>query len=93
LTENVFNGHMARLQTLISGQRRFIADASQQLRTPTARQVGLELAEDNCTVLSRGIGLGLTIVRDIAAMHKAVIRLLYGENGNSLKVEVRFPTA
>ncbi len=39
------NGYMARLQTLIAGQRRFIADASHQLRTPlTVLKMQAELA-------------------------------------------------
>jgi two-component system sensor histidine kinase TctE len=38
-----------------------------------------------------GSGLGLTIVRDIAAMHKASIDLSEGIQGAGLKVSVRFP--
>jgi two-component system sensor histidine kinase TctE len=39
------NGYMARLQTLIAGQRRFIGDASHQLRTPlTVLKMQAELA-------------------------------------------------
>jgi two-component system, OmpR family, sensor histidine kinase TctE len=40
-----------------------------------------------------GSGLGLAIVHDIAAMHNAAIRLLDGQNGCGLKVEIRFPAA
>ncbi|WP_151632987.1 sensor histidine kinase [Noviherbaspirillum aerium] len=38
-----------------------------------------------------GSGLGLTIVRDIAAMHKAAITLSDGRQGPGLKVSIRFP--
>jgi two-component system sensor histidine kinase TctE len=39
------NGYMARLQTLMAGQRRFIGDASHQLRTPlTVLKMQAELA-------------------------------------------------
>jgi two-component system sensor histidine kinase TctE len=39
---------------------------------------------------AEGTGLGLAIVRDIAAMHKATITLLEGEQGRGLKAVVRF---
>lgn len=43
------NGYMTRLQTLIAGQRRFIADASHQLRTPlTVLKTQAELALREC---------------------------------------------
>jgi len=38
-----------------------------------------------------GSGLGLTIVRDIAAMHKASVQLAEGADGTGLKAEIRFP--
>ena len=38
-----------------------------------------------------GTGLGLTIVRDIAALHGALIVLADGAHGGGLKVTVRFP--
>ncbi|RZI44472.1 sensor histidine kinase [Herbaspirillum sp. HC18] len=38
-----------------------------------------------------GSGLGLTIVRDIAAMHGATVELLDGAQGTGLKVRVSFP--
>lgn len=42
---NAMNGYMGLLQTMITGQRRFIADASHQLRTPlTVLKTQAELA-------------------------------------------------
>jgi len=38
-----------------------------------------------------GAGLGMTIVRDIAALHGARIELGDGAHGCGLKVTVRFP--
>jgi two-component system sensor histidine kinase TctE len=42
-------------------------------------------------VNAHGSGLGLTIVRDIAAMHNATVALFEGTDGAGLKVQVRFP--
>ena len=40
-----------------------------------------------------GSGLGLSIVRRIADLHRAAVSLADGPNGRGLKVEVRFPAA
>ncbi|MES2075010.1 MAG: sensor histidine kinase N-terminal domain-containing protein [Pseudomonadota bacterium] len=74
------NGAMARLQSLIASQRRFIADASHQLRTPlTVLKTQAELALREC---ERGqhdperlrAALG-EIVRSIAATTDSTVNL------------------
>lgn len=39
-----------------------------------------------------GAGIGLSLVARIAQLHRAAIRLMDGENGRGLLVEVRFPS-
>ena len=65
------NGYMARLQTLIAGQRRFIADASHQLRTPLTvlkTQAELALREGDPRAMR-------TIVESIATTTDATVHL------------------
>jgi two-component system, OmpR family, sensor histidine kinase TctE len=66
------NGYMARLQILISGQRRFIADASHQLRTPlTVLKTQAELAlRENDPKAMREILEGIARTTD-ATVHLA----------------------
>lgn len=65
------NGYMGRLQQLISGQRRFIADASHQLRTPlTVLKMQAEMAlRENDTEAMR------QIVRNIASTTDSTVHL------------------
>jgi two-component system, OmpR family, sensor histidine kinase TctE len=65
------NGYMERLQTLISGQRRFIADASHQLRTPLTvlkTQAELALRENDPQAMR-------AIVQSIAGTTDATVHL------------------
>ena len=65
------NGAMSRMQNLIAGQRRFIADASHQLRTPLTvlkTQAELALREDDPQALRE-------LVRAIASTTDATVHL------------------
>jgi len=65
------NGAMGRLQELIAGQRRFIADASHQLRTPLTvlkTQAELALRENDPAAMRE-------IVRSIAATTDSTVHL------------------
>ncbi|CAH0233387.1 Sensor protein QseC [Massilia sp. Bi118] len=65
------NGTMARMQTLIGSQRRFIADASHQLRTPLTvlkTQAELALRENDPAAMQ-------AIVRSIAATTDSTVHL------------------
>lgn len=60
------NGTMARLQGLIASQRRFIADAAHQLRTPlTVLKTQAELALRACDLPDRTSATGQAALRDI----------------------------
>lgn len=65
------NGTMARMQNLIASQRRFIADASHQLRTPLTvlkTQAELALRENDATAMR-------AIVQSIAATTDSTVHL------------------
>jgi len=78
------NGYMARLQTLIAGQRRFIADASHQLRTPlTVLKTQAELAlRENDPKAMRELVEGIARTTD-ATVHLAnrLLTLARAEHG------------
>ena len=78
------NGYMLRLQSLIAGQRRFIADASHQLRTPlTVLKTQAELAlRENDPVRMREIVASIAATTD-SAVHLAnrLLTLARAEHG------------
>ncbi|MFZ6708381.1 sensor histidine kinase [Undibacterium sp. TC9W] len=68
---NAMNAYMERLQTLINGQKRFIADASHQLRTPLTvlkTQAELALRENDVAAMRQ-------IVASIAQTTDATVHL------------------
>jgi len=80
---NAMNGYMARLQTLINGQKRFIADASHQLRTPlTVLKTQAELAlRENDPVAMRHIVQSIAQTTD-ATVHLANRLLTLARTGH-----------
>ncbi|MFZ6771643.1 sensor histidine kinase [Undibacterium sp. SXout7W] len=77
------NAYMARLQTLINGQKRFIADASHQLRTPlTVLKTQAELAlRENDPVAMRQIVESIAHTTD-ATVHLANRLLTLARTGH-----------
>ena len=77
------NAYMARLQTLINGQKRFIADASHQLRTPlTVLKTQAELAlRENDPVAMRHIVESIAHTTD-ATVHLANRLLTLARTGH-----------
>ena len=70
------NGAMARLQSLIASQRRFIADASHQLRTPlTVLKTQAELALRACENNQGDMAALKDIVQGISATVDATVHL------------------
>ena len=80
------NGHGAVLEVEDSGAG--IAPAERERVFTPFYRVGAAL-ESN----PGGAGLGLAIVRDIAALHGARLELATAANGRGLKVSVHFSTA
>ncbi|WP_019142409.1 sensor histidine kinase [Noviherbaspirillum massiliense] len=85
------NGYMARLQALMAGQRRFIADASHQLRTPlTVLKTQSELAlRANDAQAMREIVESIARTTD-ATVHLAnrLLTLARAEHGNDSEMRV-----
>lgn len=81
----VLDGAMPSLEVEDSGPGIPAADR-ERVFAPFYRAPGAQATN------AAGSGLGLTIVRDIAAMHAATVSLLEGAQGSGLKVLVRFPT-
>lgn len=85
------NGTMARMQDLVASQRRFIADASHQLRTPLAvlkTQAALALRENDPTAM-RAIVASIAGTTD-SAIHLAnrllvLARIEHGGGGESVQ--------
>ncbi len=80
------NGYMGRLQTLLTGQRRFIADASHQLRTPlTVLKTQAELAlRENDPRAMREIVEGIARTTD-ATVHLANRLLTLARAGHGVE--------